>query len=162
MKDNSHQIQRLQIITDERELRAHCRKVSKWKGLRQGSKLIQFIINNEIDCVGLAAPQVGIKDRVFVIFDGKEFAIFVNPRIIEYGAMQDTQVEGCISIPDRKFRVKRPTSVLVKDAVRTEPFELTDMVARVYQHEFDHLKGILISDIGEEVAADDDTSYRVL
>jgi len=144
-------VHRLTILTDESQLRAKSKKMSKWAGERLGMKLVKFIANNDIECVGLAAPQLGIYERVFVIYDGKEYAIFINPRIVEIGAMEDTQIEGCLSIPGRHFNVKRPTSIVVKDAVRTKPIELTDWTARIWLHELDHLNGRLISDIGEEV-----------
>lgn len=144
-------LERMEIITDEKLLHRRASKVNKHKGIRIGMKLIKFIMFNEINCIGLAAPQVGIGERVFVLFDGNDFAIFVNPRVVEIGAMEDTQVEGCLSIPGRQFKVTRPTSIVVKDAVRTKPFEITGLTARAWLHELDHLKGKLISDIGEEV-----------
>ena len=144
-------VDRLEIITEEKQLRAKGKKISKWAGERLGMKIVKFIHNNGIECVGLAAPQLGISERVFVIYDGKEYAIFVNPRIVEIGPMEDTQIEGCLSIPGRRFNVKRSTSIVVKDAVRIKPLELTGWTARVYLHELDHLNGLLISDIGTEV-----------
>lgn len=144
-------IQRLEIITDPKLLCAKAQKVSKWSGDRLGHKLIKFIAFNGVECVGLAAPQVGINKRVFILFDGKEYAIFINPRIVEIGPMEATEIEGCLSIPGKQYRVTRPTSVMVKDAVRTKPFELTGWTARAWLHELDHLNGKLISDIGEEV-----------
>lgn len=145
-------IERLEIVTDEKQLRAKCKKVSKWSGERTGMKLVKYIAWKGIDCVGLSAPQLGMMERVFVMHDGKEFAIFVNPRIIEVGPIEDEQIEGCISVPGMQFKVKRPTTILVKDAVRIKPFELSGWSARVYLHELDHLNGRLISDIGEEVS----------
>jgi peptide deformylase len=144
-------VNRLEIVTDTSKLKIKGKKISKWAGERLGMKLIKFIAWKNIECVGLAASQLGINERVFVLFDGKEYAIFINPRIVEIGPMEDTQVEGCLSIPGRRFAVKRPTSVVVKDAVRTRPFELSGWTARAWLHELDHLNGRLISDIGEEV-----------
>ncbi len=143
-------IDRLDIITDEKLLRQKSRKLSKWAGERLGMKLIKYIAFKNIECIGLAAPQLGVNERVFVLFDGTEYAIFINPRIVEVGPMEDIQVEGCISIPGKRFSVKRPTSIVVKDAVRTQPFELSGWTARAWLHELGHLNGILISDIGTE------------
>ena len=150
-------IERMKIITDEQKLRGNAKKTNKHKGIRVGMKLIKFIAANDIKCIGLAAPQVGISERVFVLFDGSEFAIFVNPRITQVGAMEEENIEGCLSLPGRQFKVTRPTSVFVKDAVRTKPFELTGLTARAWLHELDHLKGKLISDIGEEVFDEETT-----
>ena len=144
-------VQRLEIVTDTSKLKIKSKKVSKWAGERLGMKLIKFIAWQNIECIGLAAGQLGINERVFVLFDNKEYAIFINPRIVEIGPMEDTQIEGCLSIPGRRFTVKRPTSITVKDAVRIRPFELSGWTARAWLHELDHLNGRLISDIGEEV-----------
>jgi len=142
---------RLEIITDEKLLRRRSKKVAKWKGERIGRKILEFIGSKGITCVGLAASQLGIYERVFILVDNKEAAIFINPRIVEVGPLEDEQIEGCLSIPGRHFTVKRPTSITVKDAVRTTPFELEGWVARAWLHELDHLNGKLISQIGTEV-----------
>lgn len=144
-------VERLELITDPKILARKAKKIGKWAGLRVGEKMMKFIVNKGLDCVGLSAPQLDIDKRVFVMFDKKDFAIFVNPRIVEIGPMEAEDIEGCLSIPGRKFKVKRPTSVIIKDAIRTQPVELTDWSARVWLHELDHLNGILISDIGVEV-----------
>lgn len=146
-------IERTEVITDLKALRAKAQKVSKWAGDRLGHKLVKFIAFKGLSCYGLAAPQIGINKRVFVLFDGKEFAIFINPRVISTGPIEEDGVEACLSIPGKSYKVKRPTSIIVKDAVRITPFELTGLTARVWLHELGHLNGVLISDIGigEEV-----------
>lgn len=144
-------VERLEIVTDVKQLHQKSRKCAKWKGERIGMKLIKFIAHNDVQCYGIAAPQLGINERVFVLFDGKEFAIFINARVLEVGPIEEDGVESCLSIPGKSFKVKRPTSITVKDAVRTKPFELTGLTARIFLHELHHLQGILISDIGEEV-----------
>ena len=144
-------IDRLTIITDEQLLRRRSKKISKWRGGRIGRQLLKFIGAKGIVCIGLAASQVGIYERVFIVIDKEEAAIFVNPRVVEIGAMEEEQVEGCLSIPGKHYKVMRPTSIMVKDAVRTKPFELTGWMARAWLHELDHLNGRLISDVGTEV-----------
>jgi peptide deformylase len=144
-------VERLELITDPKVLARKAHKIGKWAGLRVGDKLMKFVVYKGLDCVGLAAPQIGIEKRVFVMFDKKDFAVFVNPRIVEIGPMQAEDIEGCLSIPGRKFKVVRPTSIVVKDAIRTNPVELTDWSARVWLHELDHLNGVLICNIGTEV-----------
>ena len=111
-------------------------------------------------CSG-SAPQVGINSRVFVLNDGKDFAIFVNPRIIEVGVMEAEEIEGCLSIPDKQFLVKRPTHITVKDARRVKPFELEGWSARAWLHELDHLNGKLISDIGVEVSPEETAKFTL-
>jgi len=146
----ANMIDRLEIITDAKLLRRRSKKVSKWRGERVGSQILKFIGAKGIVCVGLAAPQLGIYERVFILIDNQEAAIFVNPRVVEIGAMEEDKVESCLSLPGRSFRVRRPTSITVKDAVRTKPFELVGWVARAFLHELDHLNGRLINETGHE------------
>ncbi len=148
-------VHRMELITDPSKLRAKARKVSKWSGMRLAKKLMQFLVYNDISCIGFAAPQAGINDRVFVLRDKAHYAAFVNPRIVEIGPQEREEVEGCLSIPGRLFVVKRPTTIVVKDAIRTKPFELEGISARAWLHELDHLNGKLISDIGVEVNPED-------
>lgn len=155
-------IHRLELITDLGKLRAKAKKVSKWKGIRTGKKLMQFIVRNSVECVGLAAPQLGLDERVFVLWDKKDYAVFINPRIIELGAIEEEGVEGCLSIPGKAYKVRRPTSVVIKDAIRTTPIELTGLVARAWLHELDHLNGKLICDIGVEVSPDETEQTKTL
>jgi len=99
--------------------------------------------------VGLAAPQVGILRRAFVIsLDGKDFYEFVNPKIIFEKGMQSDE-EGCLSIPNQHAYVKRPRKVIIQAYDRHgEGFELTayDRFAVAVCHEMDHLNGILYTD----------------
>ncbi len=141
-------VERLEIETNAKKLCGKSQKISRWAGYRLGMKLIKFIADNKISCIGLAAPQLGIFKRVFVLYDGNEYAMFINPKLIERGTMEDEQIEGCLSIPDEQYKIKRPTSITVKDIVRTKPFDLEGWTARAWLHEFDHLNGKLISDKG--------------
>jgi len=104
--------------------------------------------------VGLAAPQVGWSVRLFVMNPEPEQPpegerIYINPRIVAKDDEEVSDEEGCLSIPDLKGKVKRPfgieieTELLDGDEVRTVREELTDLPARVFQHELDHLDGIL-------------------
>lgn len=158
MNEHEVAIMRMELVTDPKQLCQKAKKVSKWSGQRIGHRLTKFVHWKELSCVGLAAPQVGILSRVFVLHDQKDFAIFVNPRIVEMGAMETEEIEGCLSIPGRLFKVKRSSTIIVKDAHRIKPFELDGWSARAYLHELDHLNGKLISDIGEEVPLETNTT----
>ena len=98
--------------------------------------------------IGLAAPQVGINEQIFVVDTGKEVFAAINPKIIR-GSGSDVMEEGCLSIPRVLVDVKRPKTVWVEFTdqenrqIRTQ---LTGLVARVFQHEHDHLHGKLILD----------------
>ncbi|WP_129408123.1 peptide deformylase [Marinitoga lauensis] len=101
------------------------------------------------DGVGLAAPQVGISKRFFIMDDGKQLRKVINPEIIEFLGEETTFEEGCLSIPGIFLNVKRPEGVRVKytnengDIIEEELHEYT---ARIFQHEYDHLEGILFID----------------
>ena len=99
--------------------------------------------------VGLAANQVGRLKRVFVAAIEDEEYVFVNPVLTDWSQTTETVPEGCLSIPGIQVDVERPTAVTVaaRDA-SGEPLELraTDLLARVLQHEVDHLDGVLILD----------------
>jgi len=100
--------------------------------------------------VGLAAPQVGVLRRVFVIDVGDEhgFIEFINPEILETEGEQVYR-EGCLSLPGKAADVKRPARVKIKAQNRDgEEFILdaTGLLAVCICHENDHLDGILYTD----------------
>lgn len=99
--------------------------------------------------VGLAAPQVGILRRVVVIEveEGKTIEL-INPRIIATAGVQE-EVEGCLSIPDRSGKTRRPMHVTVRALNRKgEEFDISGsgLLARAFCHELDHLDGKLYID----------------
>ncbi len=118
------------------------------------------------DGVGLAAPQVGRTERVFVadvtpMYDGREEVeeeleqlpaqpmVFVNPEIVWESEEEYEFEEGCLSIPDIREFVVRPERIrltyLDRNFERRE-IEVREMLARVIQHEIDHLHGVLFID----------------
>jgi len=103
----------------------------------------------ENDGVGLAANQVGRLKRVLVASVEDEDYVIVNPVLSELSETTEQGQEGCLSIPGINVEVDRPTAVTVtgQDA-SGEPLriEALDMLARVLQHEVDHLDGVLILD----------------
>lgn len=102
----------------------------------------------EEDGVGLAAPQVGILRRVVVIDVGQGLLRLINPEII-YQEGEAIDVEGCLSVPDRSGKVKRPRKVKVKYMDingEDKVIEGEGLLARALCHETDHLNGILYID----------------
>ena len=104
--------------------------------------------------VGLAAPQVGILRRIVVIEveEGKVIEL-INPKIIATAGTQEG-AEGCLSIPGRSGIVKRPRHVTVRATNRQgETFEMSgsDLLARAFCHELDHLDGHLYIDRAERM-----------
>ncbi len=109
--------------------------------------------------VGLAAPQIGMNIRMFVI-DASPWAeeepaladfkkTFINAEIYEYGDEEDYFSEGCLSLPGLYEDVKRPTSIRIRyvDENWEEHDEFYDgYAARVIQHEYDHLDGKVFTD----------------
>ncbi|PLX34282.1 MAG: peptide deformylase [Clostridiales bacterium] len=105
---------------------------------------------DEEDGVGLAAPQVGVLKRVIVIRIGDELIQLINPEII-YENGEQTDIEGCLSVPGISMNVTRPLTVKVKGIDRNGKeveYEGSDLLARAFCHEVDHLNGILFIDKG--------------
>ena len=103
----------------------------------------------ENDGVGLAANQVGRLKRVLVASVEDEDYVVVNPVLSEVSETTEAGQEGCLSIPGINVEVERATAVTVTGQYASgEPvcLEARDMLARVFQHEVDHLDGVLILD----------------
>jgi peptide deformylase len=115
--------------------------------------MCDFMIKNR--GIGLAANQIGIAKRVFVIgsysIEGfpKPFAIF-NPRIVKTSDEQALMKEGCLSYPDLWLAVKRPSIIEVEyqDSLgNIHEAAMSGLIARCFQHELDHLNGVCFVDI---------------
>lgn len=99
--------------------------------------------------IGLAAPQVGRRERLAVIEVNDQSFVIINPEIIERDAKTAKAEEGCLSIPDVYGDVERPARVRVRALdLDGRPFEIeaSDLLARCLQHEIDHLHGKLFLD----------------
>lgn len=97
--------------------------------------------------IGLAAPQVGLGLSLIVIDIGEGLRIFVNPEIIECSQEKETLEEGCLSLPEISVKVTRPKMVKVKAQDNSGKIfsEICEgLMARVIQHEMDHLEGKLL------------------
>ena len=102
--------------------------------------------------VGLAAPQVGISERIIVVDphddETKPFAL-INPEILDAGAETEKNEEGCLSIPGIRDLVERSVSVRVRGLTETgevRELEAEGLLSRILQHEIDHLNGVLFLD----------------
>jgi peptide deformylase len=100
--------------------------------------------------VGIAGPQIGLMKRIFVVhIDGDEERIFINPSILETSQEMVKYEEGCLSVPGIYVDVVRSESVKIQAwNEKGKPFtmEASGLLARVIQHEYDHLEGILFLD----------------
>lgn len=109
--------------------------------------------------VGLAAPQIGVGLRVFVYDypdddDKPRRGVIINPilkvgPIVDEPADEDTEIEGCLSVPGERFPLKRADNVEISGVdLEQNPVLISaeGWFARIFQHEFDHLDGILYVD----------------
>lgn len=142
------------------------------KEISSSSKDLEILLKNMWETmyaangVGLAAPQVGKSLRLFIV-DGSPFSVeasltedeknelkgfkkvFINPKILQKSDDLENFNEGCLSIPDVRGDVARPTTIKIK--YQNQYFkEITEHISglpsRIVQHEYDHLEGILFTD----------------
>ena len=99
--------------------------------------------------VGLAAPQVGRNIRMFVADGGSGAQVFINPQITATSVELVEMEEGCLSVPGFYEKVARPKSVRVHaqdESGKKRVIEANGYLARIIQHEYDHLDGVLFID----------------
>lgn len=139
----------LKILTDKDPvLRQKSKEIAKI------SKRLKVLAKNMLETlydapgVGLAAPQVGVLERLIVIDVGDGPLVLINPQVISREG-ENLDVEGCLSIPGRNEYITRANKVVVTGLdlngrkVKLEGFGL---LARAFQHEIDHLNGVLFID----------------
>jgi len=102
--------------------------------------------------VGLAAPQVGLPWRLFVTQDldnEGEGIVWMNPVLETIEDTSEFEEEGCLSLPEIRAGIRRPIGIRISgfdDEGQAHTCESNDFIARVWQHEYDHLDGVLIID----------------
>ncbi|MGF1520852.1 MAG: peptide deformylase [Leptolyngbyaceae cyanobacterium] len=125
----------------------------------------QMLIDNLIwtaektNGVGISAPQVGVPLRLFIVASRPNLrypyapmmspTAMINPRIVSHADAQVMGWEGCLSVPDQRAQVQRYQEIEVEYCDRTGALQtcvLTDFVARIFQHELDHLDGTVFVD----------------
>lgn len=97
--------------------------------------------------VGLAAPQVGISQQMIIVKDEDSNYAFFNPKVIKEKGKRVIDEEGCLSLPGVFLKIKRKEKVEVEAQTlegETVRIEAKGLGARIFQHEIDHLQGILI------------------
>lgn len=109
--------------------------------------------------VGLAAPQIGISKRLItVLLNGKLYQV-INPQITWQKGSQKN-IEGCLSLPNQSYEVKRSEEIIV-EGISPDKKEVSllinGLLACVFQHEIDHLDGILINASGTYVSSNNDS-----
>jgi peptide deformylase len=150
------------VTLPEPVLRRKARPVAKY------DKKLQTLIDDMIETmraapgVGLAAPQVAVSERVIVVEYGDEedesvppkLYVMVNPEITRASRETVLGTEGCLSVPSQFGDVERYTTVTVKGKNRHgQPMSVKakGWLARIFQHEIDHINGVLFTDRAEKV-----------
>ena len=128
------------------------------KPVKEMTPRIQQLIDDmfetmyESNGVGLAAPQVGVLKQIVVMdVDDENQYVLINPEIIETSGSQ-TGPEGCLSVPGMAGQVTRPNYVKVKamdEDMNEVIYEGTELLARAFCHEIDHLDGKMYTDLVE-------------
>lgn len=146
---------RLIVKDPDPVLREVAKEVTKFNSNLK--KLLKDMAETMYDAegVGLAAPQIGISKRVIVVDVGDENGLveMVNPVIVEQSGEQ-LGPEGCLSIPNLNGDVRRAEHIVVNGQDSDgQPFTVkaSGYFARAFQHEIDHLNGILFTDVAETV-----------
>lgn len=162
----------LEIITLPNPiLRRKAHKVTDFG--KEFKTLVEDMIETMHDApgVGLAAPQVAVPLRLIVIEYGdddndeapKKLYVVANPEIIEKSDEKILGIEGCLSVPDLIGEVERYESITVKGLNRHGlPFKInaSGWLARIFQHEIDHVEGIVYTDLTDKIwkpTAEDET-----
>ena len=142
-------IQNILIGKDQKVLRTKTKKVTSF------TKDLQKLIEDLLDTVhaaegaGLAAPQIGISQRVTIARIGEEFVPLVNPEILWKSDQVIVGEEGCLSLPDIWLQIPRAKEIVLRfsdEKGEEHERKLEGFDARVVQHEVDHLDGVLIVD----------------
>ena len=137
-------------------LRHVCEPVERFDSELRDLVYEMLVLMRENNGIGLAAPQAGIRKRLFVCELESRSLCIVNPKI-KNGKGQSEMVEGCLSLPGVHVRVARNKKLLVRGydlKGRRTRFKLSNLWARAAQHELDHLNGVLICDYGEDLRLD--------
>ena len=128
------------------------KKSEEVKEITAGIKQLCFDmikIIKENNGVGLAAPQIGVLKRIITIYTGDKPAVFINPKITKKSRNKEINEEGCLSFPKLFLKIKRAKTIEA-EAINMEgkPIQIKadNLAARIFQHEVDHLDGILIID----------------
>jgi len=145
----------MNIVTDKKILRKKCLPIVK-ENPKEMNSLINGMVKLVIEKqgVGIASPQVGINKRMFLaVLDYERVELFINPIIIEHSEDMTEDTEGCLSVPNKYGTVSRHDSITIKYFNGREHLTKTyeGMNARIIQHEYDHLQGILYIDKATDI-----------
>jgi len=158
------------VQKDEKDGKA-LREIAKPVDFEKDKKLPEILnamreaLFSQYDGVALAAPQIGISKRIFIInpmayrhenvkFVGPEKLTFINPKILKTSKDKKLMEEGCLSVRPLYGKVRRSTKASIEAYdEKGQKFEISasGLLAQIFQHENDHLDGILFSDKAKEL-----------
>lgn len=104
--------------------------------------------------IGLAANQIGISKRIFVAAIESRFYAFINPKITQVSKEKESMVEGCLSLPGVTGVVERPRKITIEgfnSSGKKIKMKAWGLLARIFQHEVDHLEGKLFIDKAKDI-----------
>lgn len=137
-------------------LRAECKEINEDSEELRALIRDMYETMDASDGVGLAAPQIGRSLRLFLVdsthFSDEEAGIrqaFINPKILDQEGEEWAFEEGCLSIPNIREDVMRPprlTLRYINEAFEQKEEVFSGLTARVIQHEYDHIEGVLFTD----------------
>ncbi len=167
MSDSVMYVSVVSDFEDSLLLRAHCRDLSDEELSSDlfemlSRKMLATVRSPQQGGVGIAAPQVGLARRVVAVqrtdLPGEPFVVYPNIRIDKYLGDTARGREGCLSIPGRRGIVPRSEGVVISwtdpQTLQRVSEEVHGFTAVIFQHEVDHLDGILYTDRAESVSAD--------
>ena len=132
-------------------LRKRAKAVSKLdSGVKKLVKEMEATMR-EASGLGLAANQIGVLQKVFVYDDGTGLGVMINPKVVKAEGEQ-LGVEGCLSVPGLQGEVRRANEIVVKGVDldgKALKVKAEGLLARIFQHELDHLNGKLFIDRAE-------------
>jgi len=137
-------------------LRTPAAEVTLDEGIEIGKKLGDILVRyRKITGMGrgLAAPQIGIGKRVFVTFLNDQIHVYINPKIIKTSDTLNCYRETCLSSGIMRGDIKRPAKITIEwtdENGQIQKQEAEDVLARLLQHEYDHLQGVCNLDIAEK------------
>ncbi len=148
------------VYTPDEVLRRKAHKITTF------DKKLQQLIDDMIDTlhnapgVGLAAPQVGVSEQLIIVEysendeDRPKLYAVVNPEIVKPSDDMEMGIEACLSIPGVAGEVERHTAITVKGLNRfgkPVKYKVSGWLARIFQHEIDHLNGVLFTDLATRI-----------
>ena len=147
------------IVTDELQLSERAVEIDVRTQATEMREIIKALKDTmrEEGLSSLSAPAIGYNRRIFCIdFKDSEIKTFINPIIAQAKGMQ-LSIEKCVCIPDKEFMRPRNNDLMIiyqRPTGQIENRQIVGMSAIVFQHELDHLDGLLISDVGIEIDED--------